>query len=121
MWSIVLSNGNPDILDILLSQPELEIVVRYRISAVDIGLYKPDQRLYRPVVAEVDAVVSEIAHVTSAWRDVVTNTVHTHTINELCRLSEKVIFCIDIYLNNIGALSYFLREDFIELLTFTTL
>lgn len=66
----VLSNGDPDMLDALVSHAGIEDVVSDTISAADIGLYKPDRRLYRHAAAKADTAVSEIAHVTSAWHDV---------------------------------------------------
>lgn len=67
----VLSNGDPDMLATLVSHAGIEDVVSGTISAAEVGLYKPDRRLYRHAAAKAGAPVSGIAHVSSAWHDVV--------------------------------------------------
>ncbi|WP_436348165.1 HAD family hydrolase [Natronorubrum sp. FCH18a] len=66
----VLSNGDPDMLDHLVEHANIEDLVSDAISASEVGLYKPDRRLYRHAASKADAGVAEIAHVTCAWHDV---------------------------------------------------
>lgn len=43
----LLSNGDPDLLDDLVSHAELEGLLHAKISVAELGIYKPDQRIYR--------------------------------------------------------------------------
>ena len=66
----VLSNGDPPMLDHLVEHANISDLVSDTVSAAEVGLYKPDRRLYRHAAAKAGVGVSEIAHVTAAWHDV---------------------------------------------------
>ncbi len=66
----VLSNGDPDMLAHMVQTAEIDDLVADTISAADVGIYKPDPRLYRYTAQKVDTPVSELVHVTASWYDI---------------------------------------------------
>lgn len=66
----VLSNGDRDMLETLTTHADVADVVAGTISASEVGLYKPDRRLYRHAAVRAETPISEIAHVTASWSDV---------------------------------------------------
>lgn len=66
----VLSNGDPDMLADLVEYADIEDLVSGTISAAEVGVYKPDPRLYRYAAQRVDTPVTGIAHVTASWYDI---------------------------------------------------
>lgn len=66
----VLSNGDRDMLDDMVESAGIGDRISATISASDVGFYKPDPRLYRHAAVRADTPVTEIAHVTASWNDV---------------------------------------------------
>ncbi|ELZ24633.1 haloacid dehalogenase [Haloterrigena salina JCM 13891] len=66
----VLSNGDHDMLDDMIESAGIDDYVSGTISASDVGFYKPDPRLYRHAAVQTGTPVTEIAHVTASWNDV---------------------------------------------------
>ena len=66
----VVSNGNPEMLDAMVSHAGIEDLLADTISADEIRTYKPDPELYRHAAARTDTPVEEVAHATAGWFDV---------------------------------------------------
>lgn len=66
----VLSNGDPEMLDELVTHAGIDDLVSDTISAADAGACKPDRKLYRHAAHRANTAVSNIAHVTASWYDV---------------------------------------------------
>ncbi|WP_266083322.1 HAD family hydrolase [Haladaptatus caseinilyticus] len=66
----VLSNGGLDMLATLIDHAEIDDIISETVSASEIGLYKPDQRLYRHAAVRTETPITGLAHVTASWNDV---------------------------------------------------
>lgn len=66
----ILSNGDPEMLDRLVEHVDIDDLVVETISAADIGVCKPDRRLYRHAAARANTPVTGIAHVAGSWYDI---------------------------------------------------
>lgn len=66
----VLSNGDVNMLENLVTHADIRNVIAGTISAEEIGHFKPDRRLYRHAAVRTDTPISDIAHITASWNDV---------------------------------------------------
>lgn len=66
----VVSNGNPAMLDAMISHANIEDLIRDTISADEIHQFKPAASIYRHAAARAGTPIGEIAHVTAGWSDV---------------------------------------------------
>lgn len=66
----VVSNGNPEMLDSLVTHADIGDVITDTISADEIEVYKPAPQLYRHAAARTGTPIDEIAHVSAGWLDV---------------------------------------------------
>lgn len=64
----ILSNGSPKMLDAAVSHSGLAGVLDHVLSVEEVGVYKPDPRVYRLAVDRTGAVAEEICFVSAnAW------------------------------------------------------
>lgn len=66
----VVSNGDPNILQSLVSKADIEDLIEDSISADEIESYKPDSRIYEHTSDRVGTPVENIAHVATPWYDI---------------------------------------------------
>ncbi|QLC35249.1 haloacid dehalogenase type II (plasmid) [Halarchaeum sp. CBA1220] len=66
----VVSNGNPEMLDSLVTHADIGDVIEDTISADEVRTFKPDAELYRHAAARTGTPIDEIVHVTAGWFDV---------------------------------------------------
>lgn len=68
MATAILSNGAPDMLAAAVSAAGLDAVLDAQISVEDVGVYKPDPRVYQLAVDRLGVAAGEIAFMSSnAW------------------------------------------------------
>lgn len=66
----VVSNGNPEMLESLVSHAGIGDLVRDTVSADEVETYKPAAELYRHAAARTGTPIGSIAHVSAGWFDV---------------------------------------------------
>jgi len=66
----VVSNGNPAMLDSLVTHAEIEDLIEDTISADEVRTFKPDAEIYRHAAGRTGTPIDEIVHVTAGWFDV---------------------------------------------------
>ncbi len=67
----VLSNGNPEMLEHLVSAADIGDLVSGTISAAEIQTYKPEPAIYRHAATRTDTTIGDILHVSGGgMRDV---------------------------------------------------
>lgn len=66
----ILSNGDPPLLDSLVDTANIADVVVDRISAHEIGTYKPARALYDHASTRVGMLPAKLLHVSTSWSDV---------------------------------------------------
>lgn len=66
----VVSNGNPAMLDSMVSHAGIEGIVADTVSADEIQIYKPDARIYQHAAGRVGTPIQEIVHVARPAFDV---------------------------------------------------
>ncbi len=64
----ILSNGSPPMLEAAVKSSKLENIIETRLSVEDVGVYKPDPRVYRLAEDSLKIKVAEIVFLSSnAW------------------------------------------------------
>ena len=66
----VLSNGNPEMLDSMVEHADIGALIEDTISADEAETFKPAAEIYRHAAARTGTPITEIAHVTAGWFDV---------------------------------------------------
>jgi len=66
----VVSNGNPEMLDSLVTHAEIEGIIEDTISADEVRTFKPEAEIYRHAAGRTGTPIDEIVHVTAGWFDV---------------------------------------------------
>ncbi len=66
----VLSNGNPEMLASMIDHAGIADLIRDTISADEVQTFKPAAELYRHAAARTGTPVTDIAHVSAGWFDV---------------------------------------------------
>ncbi|MFC5366092.1 haloacid dehalogenase type II [Salinirubrum litoreum] len=66
----VVSNGNPEMLDSMVSHADIDDLLVDTISADEVETFKPNAELYRHAAARTGTGIDRIAHVSAAWFDV---------------------------------------------------
>ncbi|WP_246084515.1 HAD-IA family hydrolase [Salinadaptatus halalkaliphilus] len=66
----VVSNGNPEMLESMVSHADIDDLVEATISADEVRTFKPDAELHRHAAARTGTPIDEVAHVTAGWFDV---------------------------------------------------
>lgn len=66
----IISNGNPELLNSMVSQANIGEFIVDTVSADDIETYKPDIEFYRHAVNVTDTPADNIAHVATPWYDI---------------------------------------------------
>jgi 2-haloacid dehalogenase len=66
----VVSNGNPEMLDSMVSHADIDDLLEDTISADEVGTFKPDAEIYRHAAARTGTPIEEMAHAAALWFDV---------------------------------------------------
>ena len=66
----VVSNGNPEMLDSLVTHAGIGDIVADTISADEVRTFKPAAEIYRHAAARTGTPIDEVVHVTAGWFDV---------------------------------------------------
>ena len=66
----VVSNGNPEMLDSMVSHADIGDLLVDTISAEEVETFKPDPEIYRHAAARTGTPIDEIAHVSAGYFDV---------------------------------------------------
>jgi len=66
----IVSNGNPEVLDAMVSKAEIGDLIEDTVSANEIRTYKPEVEFYKHVSERVSTPLEEIVHVATPWYDV---------------------------------------------------
>lgn len=66
----VVSNGDPELLETIVSQADIAHLLEDAVSAAEIRTYKPDEAFYRHAADRTDTDIGRIAHVATPWYDV---------------------------------------------------
>lgn len=66
----IVSNGDPSILDAMVSEADIGDLLEDTISADEIETYKPDEAIYRHASDRTGTPIEEILHVATPWYDV---------------------------------------------------
>ena len=66
----VVSNGNPEMLDSMVSHADIGELLEDTISADEVETFKPDAELYRHAAARTGTPIEEMAHAAALWFDV---------------------------------------------------
>jgi len=61
----ILSNGSPDMLDSAVTHSGLDKHLDYVLSVADVGVYKPDSRVYQMVIDQMGVEKDEVCFVSS--------------------------------------------------------
>jgi 2-haloacid dehalogenase len=66
----VVSNGNPEMLDSMVSHADIGDLLEDTISADEVETFKPDAEIYRHAAARTGTPIEEMAHAAALWFDV---------------------------------------------------
>ena len=66
----VVSNGNPEMLASMIEHADIGHLIEDAISADEVQTFKPDAEIYRHAAGRTGTPITEIAHVTAGWFDV---------------------------------------------------
>jgi 2-haloacid dehalogenase len=66
----VVSNGNPEMLDSMVSHADIGGLLEDTISADEVETFKPDAEIYRHAAGRTGTPIEEIAHAAALWFDV---------------------------------------------------
>lgn len=66
----MVSNGDPNILESMVSKAEIEDLIDGTVSADEIESYKPDRRIYEHASDKIGTPIGNIAHVATPWYDI---------------------------------------------------
>lgn len=66
----IVSNGNPELLDTMISRADIRDLIEGTISADEIQVYKPDDQIYQYTAEQTETPIENIAHVATPWYDI---------------------------------------------------
>lgn len=66
----IVSNGDPNILDSMVSKANIDDLVEDTISADEIKTYKPDSAIYEHTSERTGTPIENILHVATPWYDI---------------------------------------------------
>jgi len=66
----VVSNGNPEMLESMVSHAEIGGLLEDTISADEVQTFKPSAEIYRHAAARTGTPIEEMAHAAALWFDV---------------------------------------------------
>ena len=66
----VVSNGNPELLVSMVEHADIGHLIEDTISADEVRTFKPDAEIYRHAAGRTGTPITEIAHVSAGWFDV---------------------------------------------------
>jgi len=66
----IVSNGDPNILESMISKANIEDLIDGTVSADEIESYKPESRIYEYTSEKVGTPIEDIAHVATPWYDI---------------------------------------------------
>lgn len=66
----IVSNGDPSILDAMVSKAGIEDLLEDTVSADEIQTYKPDEAIYQHTSERTQTPIESILHVASPWYDI---------------------------------------------------
>lgn len=66
----IVSNGNPELLDTMVSRANIGDLIEDTVSADGIHTYKPDAEIYQYAAEQTETSIGNIAHVATPWYDI---------------------------------------------------
>lgn len=66
----IVSNGNPELLETIVSRADIGDLIEDTISAHEIQTYKPHPGIYRHAADRTDTPIQSITHVATPWYDI---------------------------------------------------
>lgn len=66
----IVSNGNPEVLDSMIENAEIQDLIENTISSEEVQVFKPHIQLYKHAAKRTDTPPEKIIHASAGWMDV---------------------------------------------------